>query len=199
MQSKLIGSLTLIALGMTLAVHADAQQIYKTVDKDGNVVFTDVPPRDGSDAVKLEKYNVYTPPTPTPSPAADDGRQNRAADTAEDESAEQQARYDRISIIAPAHDESIRQNAGTVNVSVGISPKLHTSAGHRVQILLDGEVVADGASTNVVLENVDRGTHQIAAQVANANGDILAQSAPSTFHLLRYSVLLAPPRPSPSR
>ena len=203
MQSKLIGSIALIALialTAAFATEAYAQKIYKTVDKDGNVVFTDVPPSDDTGAVELEQYNTFTPPPPPA--AAPDSQQANAKDAAAEDSAEPQTRYGKISIIAPAYDESVRQNAGSVNVSVNISPQLNTSAGHRLQILLDGKIMAESGSSNAVLENVDHGTHEITAQVINAEGQVLAQSAPSMFHLHRYSILLAPqnkPSPSPSR
>jgi len=193
MQSKLIGSVALLALTLQ-AAPASAAQIYKTVDKDGNVVFTDVPPGDKTDTVKLEKYNSYEPVT-TPQPASTATTTTAEADT--EETAPETA-YELVSIASPAYDEAIRQNAGMVTVAVNTTPQLDTAAGHKLQILLDGVVKAEGSSASLLLENVDRGTHELRAQITDADGQVLAQSAASTFHLLRYSVLLNPKRQSGS-
>lgn len=192
MQSKLIGSVALLTLAL-VAGPASAAQIYKTVDKDGNVVFTDVPPSDKSGEVQLEEYNSYQPVTPAKTTRS----ASPSADAAETEDTTTPATvYELISIASPGYDEAVRQNAGMVTVAVNTTPQLDTAAGHQLQVLLDGVVKAKGSSTSLMLENVDRGTHEVTAQITNAEGEVLAQSAPTTFHLLRYSVLTKP-KPKP--
>ena len=155
----------------------------------GNVVFTDVPPNRDTDAVQLEQYSSYKPVTPAPTQPAPVARRTRVEDPFEE--AEVETAYEAINILSPKHDEGLRENAGMVSISISVMPQLDSSAGHRVQVLLDGTVMAEGGMQEFVLENVDRGTHQLTAQITNANGDVLAQSAPSTFHLQRYSILMA--------
>ena len=59
--------LLLIALLLTPLASA-AQQIYRTVDEQGNVVFTDTPPPEGAEReeVQLQRLNTAPPPPPRP-------------------------------------------------------------------------------------------------------------------------------------
>lgn len=173
---------------------SDAQaRIYKTVDKDGNVVFTDVPPKDHSTAIEIDEGNVYTPPTAAV-PAQTGSTQ--ATNDAE-EADEPTAAYSRLQIVTPEHDQAVRENAGNLNVVVSLSPTL--TASHRIQILLDGAVLATEAGTNLQLSNVDRGTHVLTAQVVDTGGNTLITSDPTSFHMQRISVNSpARARPTPN-
>ena len=53
--------LTTSILAAICAAPVYAAEIYRTVDKDGNVVFTDVPTSDRSESVELQKTSEYTP------------------------------------------------------------------------------------------------------------------------------------------
>jgi hypothetical protein len=165
------------------SMHAE---IYKTVDADGNVVFTDVPPKDQSKAIVLETQNTYTPEAsaaPKQSPER----------PAEEEPAP--VLYDHIAIVAPQHDAPVRENTGNVTVVVTSNPALDSSRGHTMQILVDGQIASSGQSNSVALTNLDRGTHQLTAQIVDGNGQIVVSSSPITFHMLRYSALK--PRQNP--
>ena len=55
----------LTAIGMLLIFAVCAQayaQVYKTVDENGNVVYTDQPPEDGSEPIKLKPLSVIEAP-----------------------------------------------------------------------------------------------------------------------------------------
>jgi len=162
-------------------------EIYKTLDEDGNVVFTDVAPKDQTKAITVETQNTYSPEaTETPSAS---GRQPVAP---EQEEAPAAVMYDQIAILAPQNDEPIRENTGNVTVVVTSNPALDSGRGHVMQILVDGQAAARGQSNSVALTNLDRGTHQITAQIVDSNGQVLATSSPVTFHMLRYSALMRP-------
>lgn len=154
--------------------------IYKTVDKQGNVVYTDVPPEDGGAAMNIDRGNTYTP-----------------AEAPADEATQFDAMvevtgYTELSITAPSHDQAVRENAGNLTVTVASAPALDPALGHQVQILLDGQKAATGG-TRVSLTNIDRGTHSLTARIIDANGEVLISSAPVTFHMLRYSRLMKKP------
>ena len=170
------------------SVHAE---IYKTVDADGNVVFTDVPPKDQTKAVVLEIQNTYTPEAS----AAPQQNSERPGDARDEEPEEEPAAvlYDHIAIVAPQHDAPVRENTGNVTVVVTSNPALDSSRGHSMQILVDGQIAASGQSNSVALTNLDRGTHQLTAQIVDGNGQVVVSSSPITFHMMRYSALK--PRP----
>ena len=171
-----------------------ASRIYKTVDEHGNVVFTDVPPKQGepAESVAVEAPNTFRaePETPTT------GEQREQWIVEPDEDAEDAdadaISYNAIAITAPGDDEAVRENAGTVTVVARVDPSLRP--GHRVRVLLDGNPEQEGRQTNFVLTNVDRGTHALSAEVVDDTGNVLIVSAPSTFHMLRATAA----RPSPS-
>ena len=53
----------LVALLLAVTVSPLMAQVYKVVDKDGNVTFTDQPPTDGSKPIKLAPISVIEAPT----------------------------------------------------------------------------------------------------------------------------------------
>lgn len=188
----LLALLLVTAASLTWASSAQSA-IYKTTDAEGNVVFTDVPPKDDAKSLELTQGNTYRPETPTPvntAPVAAD----EADENAEDVPA---AGYNKIAITSPVHDEALRENAGNISVSVTMDPALDTSSGHRVQVLVDGQVAGEASSATVSLQNIDRGTHSLIAQVIDANNSVLASSSAVVVHLQRYSILNAPPRKQP--
>jgi len=173
-----------------------AGRVYRVVDEDGNVVFTDVPP-----ATQPQEANVDVPEPNSFDPieagaigAGDEERPTWGDD--EDGGDEPAASYYRFGIASPENDASVRQNAGNVTVEVALEPAL--SPDHRLQLLLDGTPVRTGRETTFELVNVDRGTHSLSARVLDPSGAAVLESTPSVFHLQRYSVLTAPNRPKPS-
>ena len=186
----ILRTIGIISFLVTMLVTAsDAQaRIYKTVDEDGNVVFTDVPPKDSSKSIEIEVGNIYHTPQPTKIAPSQQGAEESAAsdDPAGDEIEEPVVEYSTLQIVKPGEDEPVRENAGNLNVVVSISPAL--KANHSVQILLDGTVFATDFSTNIQLTNVDRGTHVLTAQIIDSTGTVIMSSSPTSFHMQRISV-----------
>ena len=179
-----------LAAGMLAAGVADAAatRIYRTVDENGNVVFTDVPPKSDEQgrAVDLNESNVF-------SPQERPGTARRVEDwlaTGDERVEAGDGRYVSLSVASPADDEPLRDNAGNVSVAAALQPDLQ--AGHTMQLYLDGELHQSGRTTSFQLNNVERGTHTVELRVVNQSGSVVAASAPSTFHLQRRSVLLQP-------
>ena len=180
---SLVMSCLLIALG---GLTAQAATIYKKVDADGNVVFTDVPPRaeEKAETIDLGSPNSFTPELETELLAAE------AAPTGEEDEAAEQG-YSALQITSPVHDATIRDNAGNVTVTATTTPAL--APGHALQLLMDGATVAGPSqSATFPLTNVDRGTHQLYAQVVDEDGTVVFTGELSVFHLMRYSRLNAP-------
>ncbi|HEX7037611.1 MAG TPA: DUF4124 domain-containing protein [Pseudomonadales bacterium] len=185
------------SLSLVLAAGALAAEsrIYRTVDENGNVVFTDVPPADGraGRTVELGPGNTFTPP-PT---AASEGRSLESwlgRESDEDETEGAAIRYRSLRVAGPPHDQALRDNAGNVTVTAEVDPELAPS--HVIQLYLDGALQQTGHTTRFELTNVDRGTHQVELRIVDASGNTLATSEPSVFHLQRRSVLLQPAKRS---
>lgn len=182
--------LTTIFLLLTFA-HAGAAQskIYKTVDEHGNVVFTDIPPREDESA---EQIIVETPNSFAVEEAL--GPRDQwvvESDTAADETQEPAFSYKSLEIKSPQDDEAIRENMGNVTVVGVASPRLQR--GHSIRLLMDGQPLQEGKQSQFALEEVDRGTHSLALEIIDDRGQVLIRSDDSIFHLQRYRI----PTPRP--
>ena len=91
--------------------------------------------------------------------------------------------------VAPANEATIRDNQGTVRVSVRLDPSLMDQQGHKIQFYLDGTTYGISvAGSNLVIKNLDRGSHALGARVLNASGKSLFSADPVTFFIRRESV-----------
>lgn len=182
----LLVSALLLAMGYTEVAQS---QIFKTVDEHGNVVFTDIPPRDDEDAA--EQIVVETPNSFKVEEAIPN-REEWLLDE-EDVSEAPPFTYDDLSIISPTNDESVRENAGNVTIVANVSPRLQQ--GHTLRLLMDGEPVQEGAQTTFTMANVDRGTHLLTLEIVDREtNETIMLSEASTFHMMRYAIR---PKPTP--
>ena len=180
-------SLVLLALGAGSSIAGD---IYRHVDKDGNIIYSDQP-SEGASKVEMGPINIDDSPKLKPSkplPASQNADGKAAA-------------YSNLTITAPEHDTTLR-NASEIRVSASLTPGLRPT--HQVRFL-DNGVVLEPASRNMsrLITNLERGTHQLTAQVINQTGEVLISSAPVAVHVHKASLLqprpaTAPPRGAPS-
>ncbi len=188
----------LVLLSSLLLLGQLAQaEMYKWVDEEGNVSYSDQPQH--KDARKLDR------PSDNTVPAVDVPARTQPAPTAPDKP---ETRYSSIQITSPAHDQAIRSNPGNITVSLSTQPALNVKQGHSISLLLDNQPVQENITTSQAsLQNVDRGTHQLSAIIKNRQGKTLKQSDTITFHLHRHSILhpnagqnqggpLPPPQPA---
>ena len=146
-----------------------AETVYKAVDEDGKIIFTDKP-SEKAEEIKIQELDTIKNPNParyTPS-------------TKQPE--ESSINYESFVVKSPENGAGIRSNSGNVSISLSLEPALR--GGHEIIISMDGKEVGSGSS--VSLQNVDRGTHNISAKVVDGNGKTLISTS-STFSLLRVS------------
>ena len=180
--------LTTSILAAICAAPAYAAEIYRTVDKDGNVVFTDVPTGDRSESVELQKTSEYTPVVqPSANRNGANGERRRSLDDDEYPEEEVEITYSSLAITSPEHDAFFRNNAGNVRVAIQAVPALADA--HQFELLLDGQRVQRSERNSITIPNVDRGTHTLAVRILGEAGDVLMESEPSTFHLGRISAI----------
>lgn len=159
-------------VGLVLASGAGADdQIYRSVDKEGRVIFSDEA-GEGAKPVELPPTNTMEQPAVMPQPAPSEGTVSEFTG------------YDSVAIVQPANDESIVNTGGDFSVSVRTTPPLQT--GHSVRLLLDGAAYAStGADGSFSLSNIDRGSHTLQVQVIGEDGAILGASSTITVHVRR--------------
>lgn len=166
--------LTLLCL--TLSAHAET---WRWVDENGVVNYSDQP-RPGAELIELDTVQTFSPPEWTtrsdPDPAV------------ADEEPAGGGSYSRVSILAPQPEETIRNNAGTLDVALETDPPIQP--GDRINLYLDGERV-NGLPANasrVTINRVLRGTHTLRATVENARGEELARSDTLQFFVQQTSI-----------
>ena len=169
---KLISIFT--ALILSFCAHAE---MYKWVDADGNVTYSDRP-EPGASASKEDVTEITIPRVNT-ADAVDTSVLTESTSSRPDQKASAS-----ISITSPQNDEAIRQNEGNMSISVAVKAQADD---HIIAIYIDGNEVSRGSATSVALQNVDRGTHIITADLVSPQGKVIKSAAPVTFHLLRYS------------
>ena len=165
----------IIVLLALVAVTAQAE-VYKTINANGEVVYSDTRSK-GAEVMKMPDLPTYTPTPVTPSSSS------------KQEEPVQTAMYEDIVFLKPEDDATVRDNQGSINVELKLTPALRGKLNHRVQFYLDGEAYGKpGRSLRTTMSNVDRGEHTLTASVIDANGDALISTLPVIVHLRRMTI-----------
>ncbi len=172
---------SLLTAILLVATSVAAGPIYRSFDKDGNVIYSDKP-APGAKAVEVAPNTTTYSPPPLPNFSS---KPSASQETVEQPAAD--LSYESFALLTPKNDEAVRANAGNVGVEFDVRPGLQP--GHRIRVLLDGTAAAEITEAAGTLENVDRGTHTLSAELLDADGGVLARTPAVTFHLLRVSIL----------
>ncbi len=180
-------AITLIFIAIVAANTAAATELYRWVDEQGRLHYSDRPV-EGAETVTL---GTTPAPARAPAPAA----ASRPAPPRPDPAAAEQTApvaYKSVGILSPAEDEVLWNIGSVLTVKVDVQPGLQP--GHRIVVRYNGQTVADWpaeATTHQITE-VYRGTHTVAVSVIDAGGNPLAASEPVTFHVKQTSILKPP-------
>lgn len=148
-------------------------QVYSYKDADGNTVFTDQP-RGNAKKVELAPSNRIAPAPARP-------RLVRSAPPV------LVRHYQMLRILVPLPDAGVREEDGAMIVTLTSEPAL--LEGHFYQLLLDDAPAAAPSRSPVFsLQNIDRGSHRLAAAIVDANGGLIERTAAQPFHLQRTSL-----------
>ncbi len=148
--------------------------VYTYLDADGNRVFTDQPRRANAERLELAPTNRADLPTPVASPPPALPPVLLPA-------------YQLLRITLPEPDATIRDNSGGLLVTLESEPGLLEE--HSYRVLLDGKPYGAPARSPVfALDNIDRGTHQLAAEIIDGEGRIVERTPNQPFHLKRISL-----------
>lgn len=161
-----------------------AADIYKSVDEDGNVIFSDQP---SAGAERIEKKEIPTMSSDRPKMEfnSDDGESGK--DEKKQGLSNAFQGYDSIKIASPERGEAIRSNGGSLSVNINIQPALQQQ--HSIVLYMDGQEARRGRSTAYQFANVDRGLHTLSAAIETNAGKEVARSGNVSFTLLRNSRL----------
>lgn len=155
---------------LSLTLSAQAATVYKKVDENGNLIFSDTPMEDS------EKLDVQPVPTMKLPKARPNALQPKEKPT--------QFAYKSIIITEPQADQHFINNQGRVSVTVQVEPKLHPK--HQLQLLFNGvKRAGPSATTTFEFSNLDRGSYSATAQVVDDKGNVITSSPTISFHIQR--------------
>ncbi|MGI9308510.1 MAG: DUF4124 domain-containing protein [Gammaproteobacteria bacterium] len=172
-----------------------AAQVYRWVDDDGVVHYSDVP-REGANEVELQQPSTYSPPESTDAETAANNENTPAE--------EKFGGYSSFDFISPSTEETFWNTAGQVTVSLELQPRLRE--GHSVRLYLDETWLENQPANQMIfrLTEMIRGSHSVRADVRDENGVVQIQTDSLTFYVQQTSVnnnakTNRPSRPSPAR
>lgn len=166
--------LLLAMLLLTSAVHAD---IYKWTDTNGVVHFSDKPAPGAQ--------SVHLPPSQSIS------IEKLAPPLMEDPISEHHGGYEKIRVVQPDNEATIRDNQGSVPVIINVEPALQPD--DKIQLVVDGASMGSPNHTVLFeLNNLNRGAHTIAAELLDASGKVLLTSDVVTIYMQRPRVGMVP-------
>jgi hypothetical protein len=164
----------LLIIYFSLALPVLAKEVYRTVDENGNVIFSDTPAA-GAEKIRVDEIQTIAPGqvpkfeyTPPP----------KDVDT-----------YSRLEILSPENDSVIQSDDGNVTINAVLEPALNLSTGHYLVLYLDGKEAASGTSPQFILSNVERGTHILTISVVDQSGNEVIKSPALSFTLYQHSTL----------
>lgn len=172
-----------LALIAVLLMNICVAEVYKTIDKDGNIVYSDNPKADNAEKIELRELNTV-PAAPTNySPSYSEG-------------APPQLMSYQVNIISPSNNLIIP--VGQRDLAIAVSLDQPLQAGHLLVYFMDGDMIEETMMTNILIKEVMRGAHQITVEVMDESGQSLGMSEPVTVNLMRPIVTKpASPKPKP--
>jgi hypothetical protein len=172
---------TLICLVCSIAA---AATVYKWVDENGVVHYSDQP-HENAEKVQVKAPQTYTAPkAPAVPPSSTRNTSSKPAQT--------QA-YQRCVVTEPTPDQMF-MNTDTVTAGVSVQPAVRQ--GDTAVVMLDGQRVPGVPATGgqFTISPVDRGAHSIQMTVQDSNGATVCSSPSVTFYVQQPS-LQNPQRP----
>ena len=151
-----------------------AGEVYRVVDADGQVTFTDSPAANSkAESIDLPKTNIATAP-PAHTTEADS------------EATGDEVPYTSARIAKPLNKATIPPGQKTLIVELVLKPALQE--GHRVQLYVDGRPQgAASASTTFSLSGLNRGEHKAHLEVLGADKKRRTKTGSVTFYVKQHS------------
>ena len=165
------GLIVLASIGFALA--AMARPIYKHVDEQGNVSYSDSPQSQNAKPMELPPINTQLSEPPGVSDVSIPGLPGEQADYA-------------ITIQSPYNDTTIAPGQSFVTVSAQMEPQPTFEA--RYELIFDGDFSQSASTPIFTIEPLFRGTHTIAIRVIDEYGVNIATSESIQIHVQRPTV-----------
>jgi hypothetical protein len=188
MSKGMIRAISLAGVFLLSVSTAWAADIWKVVDEDGNVTYTDQPPKDGSAPMDLPELSVIETIVPEVQTPAGEG------EAKEPTTRDLRKLYRDFRITRPLGEETFWGTANKVTITWGsnapFTPDLN------VRLFVDGRAEVTAASGSVTL-SLERGEHKVFAELRDASNRRIMKSETITFYIKQGSANFNRPRPTP--
>lgn len=168
----------LLVISLLLLAAPASGEVYRYVDEDGTVVFTDQRPSDDAQPMDLPEISVMESREPA---------RDALEDQESGEESESEVVYPSLTMLSPKRDETFQGTGNTLPVRLVTRDELRT--GDQVVVYLDGQEQGRFESLSVDLQQVPRGTHEVRAKILDQNDSVVGDSGPVTFHMKQNSRL----------
>ena len=190
MSKGMITAISVTGIFLLSVSTAWAADIWKVVDEDGNVTYTDQPPKDGAAPMDLPELSVIeTDYKDTKMPVAA-GEEEVVAPTTR----ELRKIYRDFRITRPIAEETFWGTANQVVVTWGSKTPLTPDLS--VRLFVDGTVQNASAAGGVSL-SLDRGEHVVFAELRDSRNRRIMRTGSVTFFIKQNSANFNRPGPAP--
>ncbi|MFT6978067.1 MAG: hypothetical protein ACJAZA_001786 [Shewanella psychromarinicola] len=163
----------IILIGLLLLSAQSLATVYRWVDENGKVHYSDEP-KNNAEAIDLNENTQNNITINIPK------KLNVTPTT------ETQINY-TISITSPQQEATVRDNNGNFTVSASVAPEL--PRGVLLTLLIDGVIIAQPQVSPVFqLTGINRGEHSLVVNAVTQSGKVLASSSPRKIFLHQASV-----------
>ena len=164
----------LLIIIFCLASVVAAKDVYRHVDENGNIVYSDTP-TPGAEKISIDEIQTVAPgevPQFVYTPAPKDV-----------------SAYTNLAIVSPENNSVIQSDETNITVNAVVEPVLNLRAGHYLVVYLDGNEAASGTSPQFMLTNLERGTHTVNIAIMDQAGKQVMSSPAVSFTLYQHSAL----------
>ncbi|HET8849248.1 MAG TPA: DUF4124 domain-containing protein [Marinobacter sp.] len=162
---------------LILASLTASAEVYRHVDAQGNVTFSDEP-MEGGEVVRVKPVTTITLPKP---------EVVQQPERLREEVEREGSAYEQLGFLFPGNNEAFHSGSGDVTFEVFSEPGLQPD--HKYEVTLDGQPVGQSTSGSITVNNMDRGTHNAGVHIVDENGVQVKSGEPVTFTIHRPSIL----------
>ena len=181
---------SLVFVAATAAAQSEGR-IYKIVNPDGSITFTDQKPTPDAQPIELKPLSVVETDIEVPDAAAETGVEETPA---EPTLRDMRRMFRDFRIIQPQKEETFWGTENRVTVSWGASQPFLEDM--RVVVYVNGEG-RDGPPSGSLDLTLDRGEHQVYAVLRDPMNRRVLATETVTFFVKQFSENFSRPRPQP--
>ena len=159
-------------------------QVYKVVDENGNITYTDQVPPDGRAPMELPELSVIKTDLPKPESAETDTSTDASEEEVPLTRREIRRMYRDFNITRPAQEETFWGTSNSVVISWDSSATIEPEMS--VRVFVDGIQQTESNDTAIAL-TLDRGEHKVYAELLDSRGRNIATTPTVTFFVMQAS------------